>query len=57
MRILDLRDLDEVLRVGAADTENSALALAVLQLAFDADLAVGTLLLGFLAVKGVSRRS
>lgn len=57
VRILDLRDLNEVLGVGAADTKDSALALAVLQLAFDADLAVSALLLGFLAVKGVSRRS
>lgn len=37
VRVLDVRDLEELLRVGAADPQSRALALAVLHLALEAD--------------------
>lgn len=37
VRVLDIRDLEELLRVGAADPQSRALALAVLHLTLEAD--------------------
>jgi hypothetical protein len=51
VHILDIGNLEEVARVGAADTQNGTLALAVLPLALDAAVPDFAVLLGILAVR------
>ena len=55
MHLLDIRDLEEVLRAGAAHAQDSALALAVLLLALEAADFGSAVLLFVLAVGVLSR--
>jgi hypothetical protein len=51
VHILDIGNLEEIARVGAADTQDGTLALAVLPLALDAAVADFAVLFGILAVR------